>query len=44
LDGSKLFDPSGKYQPMKEWVQVPFDYIDRWSDFAQLAHDYVGSL
>jgi hypothetical protein len=25
-DGSKLFDPSGKNRPMKEWVQVPFSY------------------
>jgi len=22
LDGSELFDPSGKKRPMKEWVQV----------------------
>lgn len=30
LDGSKLFDPSGKGRTMKEWVQIPFDYKDQW--------------
>lgn len=25
LDGSQLFDPSGKKRRMKEWVQVPKD-------------------
>lgn len=34
LDGSKLFDPSGKGRPMKEWVQVPFDYQEDWERFA----------
>lgn len=44
MDGSKLFDPSGKNRPMKEWVQVPYDYEDRWGEFAHLANIYVGSL
>lgn len=42
LDGSKLFDPSGKNRPMKEWVQVPFDYADNWSKYAKSAMEYVG--
>ena len=41
LDGSKLFDPSGKGRAMKEWVQVPFDYSDKWKRFATSAFDYV---
>ena len=41
LDGSKLFDPSGKNRPMKEWIQVPFDYKDKWKLFAEKAADYV---
>lgn len=41
LDGSKLFDPSGKGRPMKEWVQVPFTYHEKWQLFAQTALDYV---
>lgn len=41
LDGSKLFDPSGKKRPMKEWVQVPFDYADKWKKFAKASFDYV---
>ena len=42
LDGSELFDPSGKGRAMKEWVQVPFDYKDQWQHFAKHAADYVG--
>ena len=42
LDGSELFDPSGKGRPMKEWVQVPFDYKDTWKEFATAALEYVG--
>nr|WP_294859730.1 TfoX/Sxy family protein [uncultured Fluviicola sp.] len=41
LDGSQLFDPSGKGRPMKEWVQVPFDYEEKWQIFAQSALEYV---
>ncbi|MFT5819339.1 MAG: hypothetical protein ACI8ZM_000562 [Crocinitomix sp.] len=42
LDGSKLFDPSGKNRPMKEWVQVPIDYVDQWDEFTTAAAKYVG--
>ena len=41
LDGSELFDPSGKNRPMKEWVQVPYNYKERWKEFAEKALDYV---
>jgi len=41
LDGSKLFDPSNKGRAMKEWVQVPFDYSDKWKKYAKAAFDYV---
>jgi hypothetical protein len=43
LDGSKLFDPSGKKRPMKEWVQVSFDNKDVWIKFAKDAMNYVNS-
>lgn len=42
LDGSKLFDPSGKKRPMKEWVQVPYNYNDKWKKYAKEAMKYVG--
>ncbi|MCE3227967.1 MAG: hypothetical protein K0S32_2518 [Bacteroidetes bacterium] len=41
LDGSQLFDPSKKGRAMKEWVQVPFDYSDKWKKYAKAAYDYV---
>lgn len=43
LDGSELFDPSGKKRPMKEWVQVPFNYSEKWEKFAKSTFDYVKS-
>jgi hypothetical protein len=44
LDGAQLFDPSGKGRAMKEWVQVPFDYKDKWLGFAKAAFEYVKDL
>ena len=44
LKGSKLFDPSGKKRPMKEWVQVTYEHADKWKKFAKSAYDYVSSL
>lgn len=41
LDGSELFDPSKKNHPMKEWIQVPAEYSDRWERFAKAAHAYI---
>jgi len=40
-DGAQLFDPSKKGRPMKEWVQVPFDYADQWGNWANSALAYV---
>jgi hypothetical protein len=40
-DGAQLFDPSSKKRPMKEWVQVPFDYKDKWAIYAMAALGYV---
>lgn len=41
FDGSQLFDPSGKGRAMKEWVQVPFGYQEKWERFAVEAAKYV---
>jgi hypothetical protein len=43
LEGAKLFDPSGKNRPMKEWVQLPFMHKDKWMFFAGKAYGYVQS-
>ena len=43
LDGSKLFDPSGKGRPMKEWVQVSYSSKKEWKKFAMEALEYVSS-
>ena len=41
LSGSQLFDPSGKKRPMKEWVQIPYDYNEKWKKYAKEAMKYV---
>ena len=41
LFGAKLFDPSERGRPMKEWVVVPLEHVSRWLEFAQYAFDYV---
>ena len=41
LEGSELFDPSGKKRPMKEWVQIIAKHKDKWPRFAKAAFDYV---
>lgn len=43
LDGAQLFDPSKKGRPMKEWVQVPFEYKKHWKKFAEAAAIYVAA-
>ncbi|MBK9582520.1 MAG: hypothetical protein IPO48_11630 [Saprospiraceae bacterium] len=43
LDGSQLFDPSGKNRPMKEWVQISADFSDKWKEFANEAMKYVNN-
>ncbi|MBI5541006.1 MAG: hypothetical protein HY951_13155 [Bacteroidia bacterium] len=41
LKGSKLFDPSGKNRPMKEWVQVSAVNSEKWQEFARLSFEYI---
>ena len=44
MDGALQFDPSKKGRPMKEWVQLPFDYADHWSTLAKAAFKYVSEI
>lgn len=41
LDNSQLFDPSKKKRPMKEWVQVSYNYSEHWDRYAKSAMEYV---
>lgn len=43
LDGSKLFEPM-EGRPMKEWVQIPFHYSDKWLDFAMISAEGVRKI
>ena len=41
-DGAaRLWDPSGKHRPMKEWVQIPFACARAWPELAAQALKYV---
>ena len=37
LEGAHLFDPSGKGQAFKEWVQVPAAHMSDWPKYADEA-------
>lgn len=37
LPGARLFDPSGRGRPMKEWVQVPYEHHDEWLELGGAA-------
>jgi hypothetical protein len=41
LDGARLWDPSGKHRPMKEWVQIPFACAHAWPNLVARARNYV---
>jgi hypothetical protein len=41
LSGARLFDPSERGRPMKEWVVLPIEHVSRWLEFARDAFDYV---
>ncbi len=43
LDRACLFDPSGKGHAMKEWVQLPPAYKDKWATLALQAAQYVAA-
>ncbi|MFZ4401111.1 MAG: hypothetical protein ACOYO1_13825 [Bacteroidales bacterium] len=43
LEGSKLFDPSGKQRPMKEWIKISNINSELWDKFAIEAAKYVSS-
>jgi len=40
LEGARLFDPSGRGRPMKEWVEVPPVHSSKWLGFAKQALRY----
>jgi hypothetical protein len=39
--GAHLFDPRGRGNPMKEWVQLPAGESAEFERFARLAYDYI---
>ena len=42
LGGAKLFDPSERDRPMREWVQVPAEHAGQWLHLGREALGYVG--
>jgi hypothetical protein len=43
LHGAQLFEPM-EGRPMKEWVQIPFEYKKKWKAFATLSAQSVEAL
>ena len=43
LDGAQMFTPM-EGRPMNGWIQVPFDYADRWKGLAEEALAYVREI
>src|SRR5437667_9187562 len=41
LSGARLFDPSERGRPMKEWVVLPIEHVSRWLELVCYAFDYV---
>ena len=43
LDGAKPFDPMGG-RPMGGWVQLSYNYADRWPEIARISYEQVRKL
>lgn len=43
LDGAQMFTPM-EGRPMNGWIQVPFEYVERWKGFAEEALAYVREI
>lgn len=43
LPGSQIFSPATG-RPMNGWVQLPYEYAEKWPDLAQKAMAYVSTL
>ena len=41
LEGSVIWDPSGRGRAFKDWVQVPSAHAKSWARFADLAFEAV---
>jgi len=41
IEGARLFDPRGKGNAFKEWVQVPVEKSSTWPSLAKKAHAFV---
>ena len=40
-EGAKRWDPSKKGRPMKDWIQVPYEFKSDWKELAAKSIDYM---
>jgi hypothetical protein len=43
LSGARVWDPSGRDRPFKDWVEVPSAHADQWPSLAEQAYGKLGA-
>jgi hypothetical protein len=41
LEGSRFFNPRDYEKPMKDWIQIPYRYRNKWKEFVEDAATYI---
>lgn len=44
IEGAHLFDPHGRGDPFRQWIQIPVAQSSKWIELAEKAYEFVESL